>query len=115
MKIISKKKKPTRSASGLMAEFIGGKRSEQNGFWIFPFPPDECTKTQIYLRFHTHWNWLMEVWYKFRDLKMPHKLVGRHKEYKEYVSNSIINGTIETSYKKLAEAIEWYNEVKSKP
>lgn len=60
------------------------------------------------MKFDKSWDWLMPVWYKFRDLKFegetPSKL---HTNYVARLSQDITYGTIEEFYHNLFIATDW--------
>lgn len=108
----------------LIAIFMGGKLLMNN---IYNFPVsfgykesyDEggyigSGKSSVWdideMEYHTSWDWLMPVWYKFRDLKFteetPQKL---HNNYVARLAQDIAYGTIEEFFHNIQIAINWYN------
>lgn len=66
------------------------------------------------LEFHSSWDWLIPSWVKFNNLGLKHfSCIEIRKEYIMYrniISQVIIKGDIESTFKLLSQAIEWYNK-----
>lgn len=61
--------------------------------------------------YHTSWDWLMPVWYKFRDLKfISPKLQFEHSEYKDSISRVICYQDIQVAFNEMVIAIKWHNQ-----
>lgn len=62
------------------------------------------------LHYHSSWDWLMPSFYKFRDeTKVNIGLQGILTNYIAQIAERIAFGEITQVYKKLVEAITWYN------
>jgi len=65
------------------------------------------------MKYYTDWNWLMDSWFKFRDLKLKGGINrNKHKELKDIISNAICYGSKETAFINLIKGIKWYNTTK---
>jgi hypothetical protein len=96
----------------VLAEFMG--LAHRRSDFFRDNPVEVFTKHWEFPRYLTSWNWLMPVWYKFRDLKMDLALHD-YKTYKQHwyeLANDIPRKPIEHVFKALVEAIKWYNTVK---
>lgn len=65
------------------------------------------------LKYHSHWNWLMKVWIKFRELRFEgiHEQF-EHSEFKQNISHKICYGTMDDAFQSIVSAIQWYNSIK---
>jgi len=89
----------------LIAEFMGGVESKYN---IIHFPLIVFKQGKNYfdleeLKFHSDWNWLMEVVIKCRTIQLSNK----NKIADIY--DALHNTDIEAVYNAVVEFIEWYN------
>jgi len=50
----------------LCAEFIGLECHEPSGYWTLPTFMDGDGWTMTDMKFHSDWNWIMEVWEKIK-------------------------------------------------
>jgi len=67
------------------------------------------------LKYHSSWDWLMNVWHKFRDLKFKDdKLIMQHSDWKSPIDNAICYQSIDSAHVLLYRAIQWYNSIKDK-
>lgn len=65
-------------------------------------------------KYHRDWNSLMDVWYKFVDLRFEnpdHQL--KHSELKTTIGYAILYGQIQLAHTNLFEGIEWYYKTKT--
>ena len=61
--------------------------------------------------YHSDWNWLMDVWYKFLELRFIKTMSQlEHSDLKTVVGHAILYGEIEVAHRNIYEAIQWYNE-----
>jgi hypothetical protein len=61
------------------------------------------------MKYHSSWDWLLPVWYKFIDLRFAdvmHQL--KHSELKSIIGLAILYGGIELAHKNIFEGIQWY-------
>lgn len=62
------------------------------------------------LQYHSSYDWLMPVWFKFIDLKFTEmKDMIQHSNYKQAISHSICYEDLLNANALLATAIKWYN------
>lgn len=99
----------------VLSRFMGLKQDTYSKLW--PNPTGLTYDRAPEPLYSKSYDWLMPVWYKFRDL---HKgintqvLLDIHKDYRKEIGNTILNswdsseGCAEAC-KLLAQAIEWYN------
>jgi hypothetical protein len=56
------------------------------------------------------WDWLMNVWYKFRDLKFEEETKSKlHTNYVARLAQDLAYGTMEEFQHNISIAIRWYN------
>lgn len=96
--------------------FMGGNPSEHHmpkGTYIFFEQIYHGQHLYAYkkMKYATSFDWLMPVWYKFRDLKVEAGL-GDFTLHKAAIERAICHQGIEEACKLLAEGIRWYNSVK---
>jgi len=98
----------------VIARFMGHK--EQNEEWGNPLP-SLCFLVNNHwhpvrnLKYHSDWSWLMEVWYKFRDLRfIPEMLDFKHSELKATIGHAILYGGIEIAHEKIYQGVQWYQK-----
>lgn len=102
----------------VIARFMGGKPSEYHmpkGTYIFFDQLYHGQQLHAYkkMKYSTSWDWLMPVWYKFRDLQF--RTFGHNSDWIEhcgYISDAILNKGISETFSVLVEAIKWYNSLK---
>ncbi len=67
------------------------------------------------MQYHKSYDWLMPVWFKFRDLKKDKEFVKNNFiEFsckKNIIADSILEKSISEAHKLLYEAITWYNQL----
>jgi hypothetical protein len=84
------------------------------GYYIHPEPGTDG-HTADTLEYSTSWDWLMPVWYKFRDLGIDNLTPDEYEMLRGYwniISLSIPLHPIASVFAKLVEAVKWYNTVK---
>jgi hypothetical protein len=115
----------------LLAEFMGLTQTEINYYY---FPKFERAFRLGDLKFHSDWNWLMEVVEKIESLEKPitnnPNLVGKNEDYEVHIQGKHVkiyahgevtkevvdlrssesNSKIEAVYNACIEFIKWYNE-----
>lgn len=65
------------------------------------------------LNYHKDWNILMEVWYKFRDLRFEEmRDQFMHSDWRTIIGHKIAYNSINDAYKSVIKAINWYNSTK---
>jgi len=90
----------------LISEFMGyDKNWRQNH-------PEETPDENFF--YHSSWDWLMEAWHKFRDLRFSFEDEQKNTMLMRYcyrisAAMSWMAG-IEDSFEKLVEGIKWYNQ-----
>ncbi len=101
----------TTEKNSLMAEFLGANNSFQNGLGeIFldsiPNPEGGTMILRVSsLKYHSDWNWLMQVVEKILNLK------NVYAEKRQKLFNSI-SPNIETTYNACVQFVQWYNQQK---
>lgn len=103
--------------NAVIAEFMGGPRCPHPDQPFFPEPHwgYKCHKGHWWneknLEYHNSWDWLMPVWYKFRDLRFSEtKLQLQHSNWKTPIDNAICYQSIQSTHLLLFNAIQWYNQ-----
>lgn len=61
-------------------------------------------------QYHTSFDWLMPVWFKFRDMEAPPEQWLKHEEWKEVIARAITFGDINLAHSRLVDGIAWYNQ-----
>lgn len=93
----------------LIGEFVG-KSFQMSHISDYKGCPDESLPP---MKYHTDWNWFMEAWFLFRDLKFKKELHQfRHSDLKGLVAGAICYDTKEVAFVNLVNAIKWYNTTK---
>lgn len=67
------------------------------------------------MQFDRSWDWIMPVWARFRDLILQLNNVNARKQHAlhfQAIAGSITHGDLPRAYKRLVNAIKWYNENK---
>ena len=65
------------------------------------------------LEYHSSWDWIMPVWYKFRDLKFNEETASKlHLNYVARLAQGLAYGTIEEFFHNMQIAIKWHNKTK---
>lgn len=124
----------TTENNRLIAEFMGAKLG--NGTDTFPIVyinvpsglAGLCTQTPEMMKYHSDWNWLMEVVEKIESLKnnesyilydvviFPDAVLIENREGEEIILINKSKGTfttkIEAVYNAVVEFITWYNQIK---
>lgn len=115
------------SGNEVLARFLGWEKYG-NGYKcpnIYPIENSTSagwtTFTHTSFEFNTRFDWLMPVWYKFRDLKFEDtatfedRLVLRKYLYlTDKIREAILEGpTPLEAFKELVSGITWYNSIKS--
>lgn len=114
----------TTENNRLIAEFMGAKLG--NGTDTFPIVyinvpsglAGLCTQTPEMMKYHSDWNWLMEVVEKIESL--GHRTIigfSGNKYYCEIALNNFFTQNFEESkieavYNAVVEFITWYNQIK---
>ena len=101
----------------LIAKFMGytvsHKRYPRNHGIGAPEIVDNQDCIREKLKYHRDWNKLIDVWFKFRDMRFPEvKHQFEHGEFKQLISHSICYSSIDETYRTLVDAISWYNSTK---
>ena len=73
--------------------------------WLSPHTFSWITLEQM--KFDSSWEWMMPVWYKFRDLK-PNGIEELHNGNVFRIGQDLLHGTIEEVYFHLSKIIEEY-------
>lgn len=104
---------PTELRLHTMAEFMGF--NTDSHWWtnkdqtIKPINIELC-------EYHTSWNALMHVWFKFNKLFFDQAILNsKHEQLCSIIRYAILEGpkmTPEQAFEKLSDGIDWYNEVK---
>jgi hypothetical protein len=72
--------------------------------------------THFNLQYNSSWDWLMPVWYKFRDLKFEGEEVSQeHALFSMAINVAIIHKCKDSplpAFNELVSAINWYNTIK---
>lgn len=94
----------------VIAGFCDGKHPIEDNVNILKFP-----FTVYHMEYHKNYQWLMPAWFKFRDLKFEAAgLKLRHSNYCHQITQAICYSNIETAFRSLSIAIEWYNKLEKK-
>ena len=76
---------------------------EKNGRWLYHYQ----------LNYNVDWNHLINVWYKFRDLRIEDlKAEIEHSNFKLNISYCICYRDIDSAFQSIVSAIQWYNSIK---
>lgn len=99
-------KKERLSGNRLIGEFVG-KSFQMSHICDYKRCPDESLPP---MKYHSDWNWLMNSWVIFRDLKLKGSINrNKHRELKDIISNAICYGSKEAAFINLIKGIKWYN------
>ncbi len=94
----------------------------ETGARMYPRTDPQGNKYPEKFEFHTSWNWLMPVWYKFKELKYPVRsslasgqFYSLFLDYQRQIVKAITHSGPSPSEacKLLAEGIRWYNSIKT--
>jgi hypothetical protein len=90
--------------------FMGGYKS--NGYvWFYVGPDGFEHESGSFLKYHSDWNWLMPVWYKFVDLRFTDPMQQfKHSELKTTIGYAILYGSIKIAHGNIFEGIQWLNK-----
>lgn len=91
----------------ILAKFDGWKKPARH------FYHPERNLTTYELKYHQSYDWLFDVWIKFRDLKfdvVKHKFT--HSKFRLNIGNSMLYDNISEAHKELYNAIVWYDSIK---
>jgi len=102
----------------LMATFMGWTSNKAKHFKVpnkieFQFDASDgyIMKHSSNLDFHKYWNWMMPVWYKFRDLKFDEETKNKlHTNYVARLAQDLAYGTLAEFHHNIQIAIKWYNQ-----
>lgn len=101
----------------VIARFIGAevKPIDQNAVRGSVFYNGEWYRDFSRLKFQTSFDWLMPVWYKFRDLVLTTQDDHvTHSNHRIVIGSAILSKGIGEACKLLAEGIRWYNSTQNK-
>ncbi len=89
----------------LICVFMGG-FVEGDSFWM----GDDANEYPDEIKYHKSWNWLMPVWYQFKDLKFEEETARKlHLNYVARLAQDLAYGTIEEFFHNIGIAIKWYD------
>jgi hypothetical protein len=110
----------------LLADFFGGKYKNQtniplndNEIWLPKFGVCHLGNNGKVLKFHSDWNWLMEVVEKIDGLcrNTGFEIYSRYVHIRVNnnltISSNVCNSKREAVYKACVEFVKWYNEQKN--
>ena len=106
----TKKQKLIDDSNELIAIFDGWELVEEdmvqkfkkNGFWLY----------NSELRYHSKWDYLIPIWYKFRDLRIEDlKAEIEHSGFKLNISYCICYRDIDSAFQAIVSGIQWYNSI----
>lgn len=93
----------------ILAKFDGWKKPARH------FYHPERNLTTYELKYHQSYDWLFDVWIKFRDLELKGLTINQVREFVNHkirISDSIPFSDIINLHEIIYEAIEWYNSIK---
>lgn len=106
----------TKSDNEIIAKYDGLEFEVASGKWCLPkivgthkvwavsWNPEE-------LEYHTNYEWLMRVWFKFKNEDMQNlDLNIQHTKICNAIAYRITHHSIHTAHAKLVEGIKWYNQ-----
>jgi hypothetical protein len=94
----------------LVSEFMGLKKEHGH---MYPNNSGWCVAA--YLHYHSNWEWLIPVWYKFRDLRFDDaKSQFKHADFKLNISYCICYRDIQSAFQSIISGIQWYNQLNKK-
>lgn len=104
----------TAENNKLIAEFLGGYQYDNHDDFItFDETNNIFSNDTISLKnlkFHTDWNWLMEVVEKIESLSHEQKVINWSRQNKNIFDLKLTESKIEAVYNACVTFIEWYNE-----
>lgn len=91
---------------GLHCEGVSGENYYSRGEWGYEAKD---------LGYNSDYNWLHEVWVKFRDLKFEGEtaeyILDIHKTLTRKIGWAMLNSEITEAFDELVKGIEWYNNL----
>lgn len=78
--------------------------------WVYK----EAVSISDELDFHKRADWLIHVWYKFRDLAVSEENEDKFWDHRELICSAFSSGTFTNLYDSLVNAVQWYNSIKQK-
>lgn len=107
------------SGNEVLADFMYGPKCWTfcRGYKAVSIPTGENKGTITYfdeMDYKNSWDWLMPVWYKFRDLKFESATdMRKHRSFCSEIAMGILSDGISEAFKELVKGITWYNSIKS--
>jgi hypothetical protein len=113
---VNEGKEVIASGNEVLCQFMKGVHHQHAEIYLLDVKLDG---TRVYdpseFKYHKEFNWLMPVWYKFRDLKFEgfhgHRI--SHENFVFRISAAILHkDSPEPAFNELVKGIDWYNTIK---